>query len=101
MSSARRRRRELLYLFREQRAISLPEDLGQGEVPHLEVGETLEAVPLELGLSVGSDHGIADREAAGAHGGDLACHVHLLGLVLARQNADASCVDTLVGLDWP
>src|SRR6266446_3689400 len=64
MPSARRRWRELLSLFGHQRAIAPPDDLGQGEVPDLEIGETLEAAPLELGVGVGGDHGVADGEGA-------------------------------------
>src|SRR5438552_2141114 len=65
--SARRRRREFLDLFGQQRAVGLPDHFGQGEVPHLEIVETLKAAPLELGVGVGGDHGVADREAVRAH----------------------------------
>src|SRR6266700_174402 len=101
-SARRHRRREFLHLFGEERAVGLFHDFGKSEVAHLQVGETLEAAPLELGLSVGGDHGVADREAVGAHGGDTADHVHLLELVivLARQHADAGGVDAPVGLHW-
>src|SRR6266705_5542182 len=56
------RRREFLHLFGEQRAVGLLDDLGESEVAHLEVGETVQAVPLELGLGANGDYGVADRE---------------------------------------